>query len=153
MGRKRIGPGAPASATEAQTNFTVPQYSGPNRGRQPKPQKGGGMTALRPVAHPPRNRAARRRKAAREADMSYHQLFDKLAPKAQRLVNEKVIWAVNQLTDQDGQGPIGTKGLIGDRLKQLILDGQNTGFARASKRFREAITQKKRALKSAEKPA
>ena len=153
MGKIKFGPGAPASATEAQINFTVPQYSGSIRGSQPNPQKGGGMTALRPVAHPPRNRAARRRKAAREADMSYHQLFDKLAPKAQRLVNEKAIWAVNRLTDQNGQGLIGTKGLIADRLKQLILDGQKTSFARASKRFREAITQKKRALKAAEKPA
>ena len=39
MSRKRIGPGAPASATEAQNNFTVPQYTVPNRGSQPKPER------------------------------------------------------------------------------------------------------------------
>ncbi len=39
MGRKRIGPGAPASATEAQFNFTVPQYTDLNRGSQPKPER------------------------------------------------------------------------------------------------------------------
>ena len=111
------------------------------------------MTALRPEANCFRNRAARRRRATREGSMSYRELLAKLAPKDQRVLNEKTIWAVNELTDLDGLGPIGTKGFIADRLKQLLLDSKKLGFGRSSKRFREAITQKKRALKAAEKPA
>ncbi len=40
MGRKRIGPGAPASVTEAQISYTDSQHTGFHRTSQAKPERG-----------------------------------------------------------------------------------------------------------------
>jgi hypothetical protein len=92
-------------------------------------------------------RNERRRRARMEA-MGFLDLLSKLTPRDRRTVNEKVIWAVNELTDLDGRGPAGTKAIIADRARQLIIDTEKIGFTKASKRFRDAISGRRRASKS-----
>ena len=76
-------------------------------------------------------------------DMSYIEAFGTLAPKDQRKINEKVIWAVNELTDLDGRGDVGTKTHIEARAKQLIIDWKREGWAKAYNRFRVATEAQK----------
>ena len=84
-----------------------------------------------------------RRDKARQAQMSMQELFANLIPRQQTAVNEKIIWAVNKLTNMNGHGPIGTKGIIESRAKQMILDMPIVGFKTASQRFRNAIHRQK----------
>ena len=84
----------------------------------------------------------KRRQRQRQETHGYKALFESLCPRDQRIVNEKIIWAVNQLTDLDGMGPKGTKSFIEARGKQLILDWQRQSWAMASKRFRNAISKR-----------
>jgi hypothetical protein len=84
-------------------------------------------------------------------EMSYRESFANLTPKDQRKINEKVIWAVNELTNLDGHGPVGTKAHIEARAKQLIIDWKREGWAKASKRFRVAIEAQKPKVKKKER--
>jgi len=78
-------------------------------------------------------------------DLGYKELFGGLIPKDRRKVNEKMIWAVNVVTDLDGRSPIGAKAFLEGRGRQLIIEMKREGFKTASKRFRGAILQWKRA--------
>ncbi len=74
---------------------------------------------------------------------SYPEMYADLAPRDRHRVNEKVIWAVCQLTNLDGRGRIGTRDFIEDRAKQLIIEMKRIGFQRASKHFRDAVSHRK----------
>ena len=91
-----------------------------------------------------------KRQRQRQEEKGYKQLFSELAPRDQRTINEKVIGAVDELTNLDGHGAVGSKTLIENRAKNLILDTGKVGFTLASKRYRNAILRQK---KVAEKTA
>ena len=94
------------------------------------------------------SRRNERRRRARVEAMGFVDLLSMLAPRDRRIINEKIIWAVNELTDRDGRGPAGTKVYIADRARQLIIDTEKSGFTKASKRFRDAISGRRRACNS-----
>lgn len=88
------------------------------------------------------------RPARHRQNCPYLEALEKLRPRDQRKVNEKMIWAVNQLTNIDGRGPKGTKLFLTERGIQLIKDMEAIGFMRASQRFRHAVTKRKEKKKS-----
>ncbi len=72
--------------------------------------------------------------------LTYPNLYQTLSPKDRQRINEKVIWAVNKLTDLDGRNaPLGAKAFVEGRARQLIKDMGKIGWSKASKRFRVAI--------------
>ena len=88
-----------------------------------------------PQAPPTRHRKVRR-------DRPYKKMFWALPPHERHRVNEKVIWAVIQLTNDDGDAPPDARSFLEERARQLIIGLEEFGFTKASRQFRQAITNK-----------
>ena len=99
-------------------------------------------------SHPPNTRfssplqapPSRHRKVRR--DRPYEDMYSALSLKKRNRVNEKVIWAVIRLTNDDGEAPPDAWLFLKERARQLIIELEEFGFTKASRRFRQAVTDK-----------
>ena len=71
--------------------------------------------------------------------ISYREMYFKLPPRERPRVNEKAIFAVVQLSNEENGAPLGTRAFLQDRLRRLIKDTKHDGFTKAAQRFRVAI--------------
>ena len=69
----------------------------------------------------------------------YREMYWKLPPRERPRFNEKAIFAVLHLNDEEDRAPLGTRAFLEDRLRQLIKDTKNYGFTKAAQRFRVAV--------------
>ncbi len=73
---------------------------------------------------------------------TYEDMRGMLPPMLREKVNERMIWAVNELSE-DGKSSRDTKVFLEDRAKRLIRDMTRLSFTIAARRFRQAITARK----------
>jgi hypothetical protein len=83
------------------------------------------------------------RKSKSKPVLSYVEMYQELTPKVRQEVNEKMIWAVLKLNDEDDKAPEGTKVFLEDRGKQFIRDLKIVGYNTATNRFKAAVYTKK----------
>ena len=91
-----------------------------------------------PLQAPP----TRYRKVRR--DRPYEKMYWALPPHERHRVNKKMIWAVERLSDADGRAPPGTKSFLEEWARQLNIDLEQVGFEKASRRFRQAVSDRRR---------
>ncbi len=73
---------------------------------------------------------------------TFRAMYELLPPIVREQINERMIWAVNELSE-DGRGSRDTMVFLEDRAKRLIRDMTRLSFTIAARRFRQTITARK----------
>jgi len=84
------------------------------------------------------------RKSKSKPILSYVEMYQELTPKVRHQINEKMIWAVLKLNDEEDKAPEGTKVFLEERGRQLIKDMKVIGFRSAFNRFSSAVFGRKK---------